>query len=248
MGRVLVRCWSLAAVLAGALAVPKLASAQVTTAPVMITVPDPGSIKRVHGFRSSSQELPFWTNLNDCLDQNDYIFNLTLTTSAIAAGNVLQVWATTSTANCYDPTIRSQTAPQCWLVFSRSPNNTLYTVTIPAQGIVAQKLPSDTTAQLDGNGVPIVSAADCTSASTLSTHTAVTLYFMVLNGSAIGGALVGQGSQTFSVLGFDVTPPSPPAGVNGAPGENRILLNWQEATDTDTFQYQFYCDPPPGRA
>ena len=217
----------------------------IVTAQTWITVPEPSAITRKNGFRPSTQQLPFWVNQHDCLDGDEYTFPLTLAIPAIQTGYLLQVWVGSGT-NCYDLANRSGSAQQCWLVYSKAPNNTIFPVTVPAQAIAAAKKLSDSaTAQnVDASGVPRTSDADCNQAAT---HQAVSLYFMIVSAGGTAN-LVAQGNQPITVIGYDVSAPAPPSGVSGSSGETRASLHWAQAADTDTYGYEFYCDPTPGTA
>src|SRR5581483_4360711 len=73
-------------------------------------------------------------------------------------------------------------------------------------------------------------------------RTALSLTFMLIDeDGAIGGK-----PKTWTDIGYDVSPPSPPSDLSASESETRIYLDWKAPDDLDLRSYRFYCDPARG--
>jgi hypothetical protein len=170
-----------------------------------------------------------WISRSDCIADDVFYFPVTLTSYA---GSGLEVWAGES-GDCSDVTQRSSSASTCWRVYTGVPTSYVSNVPIRVQDIISQRTPS-----LDALAG---TAADCDAAASSATSSVqVTLYFMLIQGTAMQGT-----GATWSTK-FDLVGPAAPTGVGVGVGGTMLKVMWNSNADTDVAGYTFFCDPPPG--
>jgi hypothetical protein len=194
-----------------------------------ITLPLAGTIHRDQPIRPTGQQ-PYWVSRADCLAQDNLYFTVTLSGYN---GLTLQVWAAGG-VDCTPVEQRQGPAAQCWNVYSAAANTQITTVKIKATDIVARVLP--------GTTPPSTSLDTLCTGTTPPKGQQLSLMFLFVQA---GATIVGT-PQTWKDIGYDITPPAPPTNIKAEPGETRLHMSWTQNQDGDTFQYRFYCDPPPG--
>ena len=206
-------------------------SARAQAAPT-ITLPLAGTIHRDQKIRPTGQQ-PYWVSRADCLAEDNFYFTVTL---ANYGGLTLQVWAANGGVDCQPVEQRQGTAAQCWNVYSAAAQVQVTTVKIKATDIVARAIP--------GMPPPSTAVHDICTSTTTPKGQQLSLMFMFVS----SGAQIAPGStpQIWKDIGYDITAPSPPTNIKASPGETRLHMSWTQNQDSDTFLYQFYCDPPPG--
>jgi hypothetical protein len=215
-----------AASLAGAVFIaPNAARAQTVTV-------QPASLVRKLGFRSNDQN-PTWINYNDCIKDDILTFQTTL--SGTFSSYSLEVWVGSGT-DCTTYEARLGNAPTCWQVYSTNPQNQTTSVSLRAQDIIAQNKSTDGTWGADSG-----TAKDCDEAGGATEGQAITLYFLLVDGT---GNPQGTGS-TYDTK-YDLVGPSAPTNVSAGVGENVLVVDWTGSTASDRAGYRVYCDPKPG--
>jgi len=215
-----------AASLAGAVLIaPGAALAQTVTV-------QPKSLVRKLGFRTNDQN-PTWINYNDCVKDDILTFQATL--SGTFSSYSLEVWVGSGT-DCTTYEARLGNAPTCWQVYSTNPQNQTTSISLRAQDIIAQNKSTDSTWGADSG-----TAADCDEAGGATEGQAVTLYFLLVDGT--GNA---QGTGSTYDTKYDLIGPSAPTNLSAGVGENLLVVEWTGSTASDRTGYRVYCDPKPG--
>jgi hypothetical protein len=187
-----------------------------------------GGITRVAPFHTDPTAR-LWISRADCLANDVLFFPTTLNGYA---GSNLDVWAGEG-GDCSDLAQRSSTASTCWRVYTGVPTSQVAPIPIRVQDIISHRTPSADA----GAGTP----ADCdTNSSGATSPVQVTLYFMLIQGTA----MVGTGAKWSTK--YDLVGPSAPTGVGIGVGETMLKVTWNSNADTDVLGYAFFCDPPPG--
>jgi hypothetical protein len=159
---------------------------------------------------------------SDCAVGNVMTFPVGLT----EFGGNLQVWATDGAADCTLDSARGSDAATCFEVYDSGNLTQTFTVNLPVQNIVA-KSRSGTVADCDnpkiGSGTNLQQ---------------VTLYFLLVNGSAVV-----PGNATNWSTKIDLNGPVAPTGVNLGRGGSLLKIGWDvSVTDPDIAGYNVYCD------
>jgi hypothetical protein len=218
----------------------------------------------------------YWINRADCRANDVLHFQATVSGAVLTGSRVLEVWASSGSADCTQNTNRGNASNSCWLVFQGTPSSLIYQVDVRAQNIVAQKFPSETgggnngTGGTDGAGGTSGSGGAATggigggtaSGGTGGTTSTSGSVFeadasVCEKGTSFEKALglyfmIMEGSQMvgthalWTQTGVDVSPPRAPTNVVAAAGENRLLVTWETETVNDLLEWRLYCDPPPG--
>lgn len=189
-------------------------------------------------------EFPLWINYQDCIDENNLVFQFRATN--FNQGGNFEVWANTS--DCSNQMNRTGNNPQCWRVFRGTINTAAASVEIPARAIVAQRRPTDPNANEPLDELP---ASVCNNTAAGNAGLGLVLTFMfVANNQVQGTSATWSSTQNALQVGFDVVGPQPPAGVKAKPNEDSLDLSWnpQSSQVADLVGFRFYCDPPPGAA
>lgn len=224
-GSILPVCAAFLALLA-VLATASVAAAQTATV-------QPNSLVRKLGFRSQDMQ-PTWINYNDCAKDDELTFQVVLSG---AVGYSLEVWVGAGN-DCTTYESRFGSAPTCWQVYSTGPQTTTQEVKLRAQDIIAQNKSNDAS-----NGPGSGTATDCDEAGGGAAGQAITLYFMLVDGT---GQPVGTGS-TYATQ-YDLIGPPAPTNVEAGVGENILVVEWSASNANDLIGYRLYCDPKPGTA
>lgn len=216
-------CTCLVAGLAAFLLAPQEAWAQTVTL-------NSTNVRRSNGFRDQSLN-PTWISQADCLNDDKFIFPLTL--SGFPAGYSLQVWVGESGAQCADINNRTGTTAKCWKVTDYTPTSSATPeLTIPVRDIIARNIGSNTSSGGDGTCTNSPFAAN-------DTPQPLDVYFLPILGNTTGAGVI------YSTK-VDLMGPSAPIGVKIGVGESILVLEWNQVTSGDITGYQFFCDPPPG--
>jgi hypothetical protein len=198
-----------------------------------VTLPIAGTlIPRDQPTRPTGQQ-PFWVSRADCLAQDNFYFTVTL---ASYQGFTLQVWAANAGVDCTPVEQRQGTAAQCWNVYSAAAQTQITTVKIPATTLVTRAIPGMPPPSTDLRTI-------CTGTGSPKGQQLNLTFLFVQSGATIA---MGSTPQLWKDIGYDITAPAPPINIAASPGETRLHMSWTQTQDGDTFQYRFYCDPPPG--
>ncbi len=195
------------------------------------------NVQRTYGFRPPDQQ-PTWINHADCVGVNDNPDSLIFEATLVGAvGFQLEVWVGAGT-DCTPNEARHGGSATCWLVKSISPQTSPVQLIINARDIVGQHK------EADAGGPGTGTRDDCDQATGPTEGTAITLYFMLVDG---GGNASGTGAN-YSTK-FDLVGPSPPTGLSSGIGEDRLFVKWGSASLAgDLLGYRVYCDPKNGQA
>lgn len=210
---------------------PRAASAQAVTVQT-------GGISRVNSDGSAATgSTSSYVNPNgringaDCYGPDNqgisYVFPMTVTSGTSAMH--VEVWA--GSADCSPLTARSGATPTCWPVAGASflPNSTVQYVSIRAQDIVSQ---------IAATSKALTYAAASSTACTASTQLAsVSVYFLLLDGSANP---IGTGASW--PMKVKLVGPAAPTGVTADGIDRAITVRWTQATDTDMVGYRIFVD------
>ena len=225
----MVRAPLLALVLAWVFA-PSLASAQTTTTTgVTITITNPMSLARVdpngNAVTKRPTIMPEGINLQDCLDNLQLIFPLTVI--GFSTDQTFEVWGTDqSAADCTQPTARTGATQTCYQInanFARTQTQSAY---IPIKELI-KGLPSETDTAADG----------CRRVNAYTFQ----IFFLVLQGTDVAGSA----TVTLSV---DTVGPDPLSNVRVLPGNQAVTIEWDavgEGGADDVIGAQAFCDPNP---
>lgn len=189
-------------------------------------------VNRTYGKRPDSLQ-PNWINHADCVGDDGNPDSLIFEASLVGAGgNLLQVWVGSGN-DCSVLEARTGQAPTCWLVYSASVLNDNINVIVSTRDIVGRHKPTDTPSG-PGSGT----LDDCDGVGTTSEPTAITLYFMFVDG---GGNIVGT-IATYDKAKFDLIGPAPPTDISAGIGEDRLFVKWDTASQAgDLLGYKSYC-------
>ncbi|WP_437959306.1 hypothetical protein WME76_06395 [Sorangium sp. So ce119] len=162
-------------------------------------------------------EFPLWISRQDCIEDNDLAFTLTL--QGFSANDTLAVWVSES----LDCTLYSNrdTGMRCREVLSRSNLDDTMDITLPVKQIAAA-----------------LGAEGCDSTRASTGAVAVTLYFMRLESLDADATDVAKWEQTK----MDLQGPKPPTGIEARAGDGRLLVDFTQNEDEDVLGYYFYCD------
>lgn len=162
-------------------------------------------------------EFPLWISRQDCLEDNDLAFTLTL--QGFSTNDTLAVWVSES----QDCTLYSNrdTNTRCRQVLSVSNLDDTMEITLPVKQIAAA-----------------LGAEGCESTRTSTGAVTVTLYFMRLQSLDADATDVAKWEQTK----MDLQGPKPPTGIEARAGDGRLLVDFTQNEDEDVLGYYFYCD------
>jgi hypothetical protein len=188
-------------------------------------------VNRTYGKRPDDLQ-PNWVNHADCVGVNGVADSLIFQATLVGAGgNLLQVWVGSGN-DCSLLESRTGSAPTCWLVYSNTPLNDIVDLPISTRDIVGRHKSIEAS-----NGPGSGTLEDCDGAGTTSEPTAITFYFMFVDG---GGNLVGT-FDTYETK-FDLLGPAPPTGISAGIGEDRLFVKWSTASlANDLLGYKSYC-------
>jgi MYXO-CTERM domain-containing protein len=191
-----------------------------------VTLPPTTEPTRKVSLRLSTED-PYTVSYSDCIANDTFTFQTTLNGYQ---GYTLEVWA--GPDDCSNLTERqSSSSATCWEVYSDTPTNAIWPVTIRVQDMIG----TPTTVTGPNTGKP----ANCRNTQTGSTGQTVYINFMLISSETI------QGTAAQYALEYDLVGPPPPTNVGAGVGDGELVLNWTASNDPDLQGYQFYCDPPP---
>ncbi len=190
------------------------------------------SITRKLPMRPDAQH-PYWFSYGDCIHDDVMSFNAVLGIGF--QGNELQVWVGAS-ADCTDINQRQGTTPLCWLVYSTSPQAQTLTVSLNVRDIVGRH-----TKLATPNGPGSGTLLDCEYTGDPPSGTAISIYFMLVNG---GGQVVGTPAKYDTTI--DLLGPPAPTGLSAGVGDSRLIMDWTPPPLSDMLGVNLYCDPKPG--
>ncbi|WP_438028384.1 hypothetical protein [Sorangium sp. So ce233] len=162
-------------------------------------------------------EYPLWISRQDCIDNNDLAFTLTL--QGFSTNDTLAVWVSES----LDCTLYSNrdTGTRCRQVLSVSNLDDTMPITLPVKEIAAA-----------------LGAEGCESTRTSTGAVPVTIYFMRLVSLDADAEDFVKWEQTR----MDLQGPKPPRDIEARAGDGRLLVDYSQNEDEDVLGYYFYCD------
>ncbi|HOU92610.1 MAG TPA: hypothetical protein PLU22_16265 [Polyangiaceae bacterium] len=174
---------------------------------------------------SESIEKRYYVTRADCVSDDAFLFRATIRD----AGNYnLEVWASQSSDCSTYNERRSNGVATCWRVFAEDAKNDSYTIRVRMQDIATL---ASNGREVEGQG----SAEDCEPGDLATGGMKLKLYFLLVNGSELGGT-----AATFDT-GIDLTGPAAPTGVATQVAEDKLKVSW-EITDSDDWAgYRIYC-------
>lgn len=181
----------------------------------------PVNAERSPDARSSIEAVRWIINREECLDEDSY-FRFNLSVTGWDLNESLEIWGTTSGADCTDYNQRNGATAACIQLkpagqvtrSGQSPQT--FTLEFPAKDLVA--LAKDT-------------ADDCGATSSDTTQRNVTIHFMLLT----SGQFVPSSGLTWTNTKIDLWGPLAPTGINVTSGEGSVELSiegTQEAGST----------------
>ncbi len=174
---------------------------------------------------SESIEKRYYVTRADCVSDDAFLFRVTIRDG----GNYnLEVWASQSSDCSTYNERRANGVATCWRVFAEDAKNDSYTIRVRMQDI----------ATLESNGREVEgrgTAEDCEPGDLATGGMKLKLYFLLVNGSELGGT-----AATFDT-GIDLTGPAAPTGIATEVAEDKLKVSW-EITDSDDWAgYRIYC-------
>ncbi|WP_437736268.1 hypothetical protein [Sorangium sp. So ce1335] len=162
-------------------------------------------------------EFPLWISRQDCLDDNDLAFTLTL--QDFSTNDTLAVWVSES----LDCTLYSNrdTGTRCRQVLSVSNLDETMPITLSVKEIAAA-----------------LGAEECNSTRTSTGAVPVTIYFMRLQSLDADATDVAKWDQTR----MDLQGPLPPGDIEARSGDGRLLVDFTPNDDEDVQGYYFFCE------
>jgi len=189
-----------------------------------ITLVDTTPDRRVD--RTRTDEHLYDISYADCVEADEFRFEVDINNRGTSH---LEVWAGTSSIDCTSRENRNAEAGDCWPILSQGVSDTTYTISVPAQLIIAQ----DVTRTPAAAYVP---DADVCEAEFGSDTQNVTLYFMLMS----GGENIELQTLTFEV-GYDLGGPSAPIITSVSAGEGNVVVHWEASSSGDVLEYRIYC-------
>ena len=207
---------------------PSVAGAQTTTTGPAIVITNPMSLARVdtsgNGVTKRSTIMPEGINLQDCLDNLQLVFPITVT--GFSTSQTFEVWGTDqSAADCTVATARTGATQTCYPItanFARTQTQSTY---IGIKELIKGLNSTDTGA--DG----------CRRVNAYTFQ----IFFLILSGTDVAGSA----KVTLSV---DTVGPEPLSNVRVLPGNQAVTIEWDavgEGGADDVIGAQAFCDPSP---
>ncbi|MDB4942011.1 MAG: hypothetical protein JWP97_1545 [Labilithrix sp.] len=202
--------------------------ARAQTTGVAVTITNATSLARVDPNGNSVTKrpliMPEGINLQDCRDNLELVFPLTVT--GFATTNNFEVWGTDqSGADCTQATARSGATQTCYPVAANFARTQTQSVRIPIKELIKGINPTD----VGSDGCRRVNAYT------------ISVYFLVLAGTDV----TGNAKTTLSV---DTQGPTGLSGVHVLPGNEAVSVRWTaqgEGGADDVIGAQAFCDPNP---
>lgn len=166
---------------------------------------------------------PYGINYADCTSGT--VLQFSLSAAGFSSGDLLQVWAAPATTDCGPDSSRLGTPPAC------------HTVANQVEGLGS----APTNVTIDVSAVTLVNGS-CTSQAT-SAAVPMNIWFVPTDstGHVLNGATLYEYDLTTDLVG-----PSPPSLGQIGVGDTFLTVNWTPSSDSDTFGYDLFLDPPPG--
>lgn len=230
----------LLALVAAVSAVPGVARAQTTTSGPSVTG-ILGTVLRLEQDGSSADDkdkhphpngvLVNAINFEDCIADLKYRFDLGI--SNVDTSYNLDVWA--GTQDCTQIANRQAATAVCWPVTNPTPATTNpVTVEVNMEDIVSQVTLTSHTVSYARANANVCQLQTATGAQNVSLY-----FFFEQSGNAVGTG------QPYPVK-VDTRAGDVQGNITVGQGDTLLVVNIPSTTDTDTQEWNVYCDPPPG--
>jgi len=184
---------------------------------------------------------PTGINYSDCI--SDMTLGFPVILNGFGTGNTdgMQIWASVTGTCTTDADRGVGQVPLCWLVSEGLPLGQVFTGSteyfIRVQDIVgSQQAPPNPP-------VLVHQGADACTAQPSYAAVTITLWFVPLSGE---GTYDTSATALQWALNTDLVGPPAPLGLTVGAGETLLIASWTPNTDSDTYGYDVFIDPPPG--
>jgi hypothetical protein len=174
--------------------------------------------------RRQGQE-PYGINFQDCLVDNRLEFQVSMST---LPDSRVEVWVSRG-EDCGSEDQREING-NCWNVYSETPNDRVWNISVSPQRVVAGYNNSDVR-RTEGVGVEV-----CESIVSSGGANNLIFHFMVVEGDQVLATTVPWKTK------IDVERPPPPTGVTAGSGEDRLIVKWGRSSGQDRSSYHIYCE------
>ncbi|WP_437679938.1 hypothetical protein [Sorangium sp. So ce131] len=172
------------------------------------------------GDRRPTSRFPLWISRQDCLEDNDLVFTITLSPGSYSRGDTLSVWVS-GTVDCRLYEERSE--GHCKQIEAKSNLEPTMGFRVSAKEIAEA-----------------LNAGNCEDAGPSTSGRPVSIYF--LRQESTQDNVGADDSAVWTDTKMDLLGPRPPDSVTAGKGDTRLIVEYTQSVDEDLAGYYFYCD------